>query len=219
MPAAAARKPRVSEKTKERRQELRTALLSAAERAIAADGLSGLKARDLAAAVGCATGAIYNVFPDLDSLILEVNARTLAVFQAHLAGQSAANDGKRLTKQDATEQLVDLGLRYLDFATGNLMRWRALFDHRMPAGHAVPSWYTDLQRPLFGLVERAIRTLQPALSEKESMLLSRSLFSAVHGMVGLGLEEKLGTLPVATLKTQLAILIRAFAAGIAQRRG
>ena len=37
-----------------------------------------MKARPLAEAAGCALGAIYTVFPDLDALILAVSARTLA---------------------------------------------------------------------------------------------------------------------------------------------
>ncbi len=46
---------------------LREALVSAAERTVAAQGLSGLRARDLAREAGCAVGAIYTVFPDLDA--------------------------------------------------------------------------------------------------------------------------------------------------------
>ena len=60
-----------------RRRKLRDALITAAERTIAAEGLRGLKARELAYKVGCAVGAIYNVFDDLDDLIFAVNALTL----------------------------------------------------------------------------------------------------------------------------------------------
>jgi AcrR family transcriptional regulator len=79
-------------RTNERRQHLRAALVEAAERVIAERGLPHLKARDLASAVGCAVGAIYNVFPDLDGLILEVNLRTLVLFEAYIA--QAHKDGR-----------------------------------------------------------------------------------------------------------------------------
>src|SRR2546426_7778364 len=79
------RKSRMSAKTAERRQELRGALIEAAERAIGKGGLEALRARDLAEEVGCALGAIYNVFPNLDALVFEVNARTLRAFEAFLA--------------------------------------------------------------------------------------------------------------------------------------
>ena len=60
-----------------RRRKLKDALVTAAERTIAAEGLRGLKARELAYKVGCAVGAIYNVVTDLDDLIFAVNALTL----------------------------------------------------------------------------------------------------------------------------------------------
>ena len=61
-----------------RRDQLRTALVAAAERTIKAEGLRGLRARALADEVGCSVGAIYNAVDDLDELILLVNTRTLA---------------------------------------------------------------------------------------------------------------------------------------------
>ena len=72
-------------KTAEKREGLKVALIDAAENAITTGGLSALKARDLAIEVGCALGAIYNVFPNLDSLVFEVNARTLTAFEDFLS--------------------------------------------------------------------------------------------------------------------------------------
>ncbi len=60
------------------RQRLREQLIDATERLIAAHGLGALRARDLAQAAGCALGAIYTVFADLDALVLTVNARALS---------------------------------------------------------------------------------------------------------------------------------------------
>src|SRR5688500_10576783 len=74
--------------TSVRRQQLGEALITAAERAIEARGLGGLKARELAQEVGCAVGAIYNVFPDLDALVLHANLRTLASFEAVIAASA-----------------------------------------------------------------------------------------------------------------------------------
>ena len=43
-------------------RQLRDRLIDIAQEMIAAQGLDGLKARDLAAAAGCALGAIYTAF-------------------------------------------------------------------------------------------------------------------------------------------------------------
>src|ERR671932_555397 len=76
----------------ERRRRLRDALIAAAETMIRADGLGGLRARDLARAANCAVGAIYNVFHDLDALVLAVNAGTLDRIDAAIgrAGKAGA---------------------------------------------------------------------------------------------------------------------------------
>jgi co-chaperonin GroES (HSP10) len=65
-------------KTTERRHKLRLQLIEAAEAAVAANGMKSLTARDLAKQVGCSVGAIYNVFEDIDELVIAVNSRTLA---------------------------------------------------------------------------------------------------------------------------------------------
>src|SRR3954471_19900177 len=113
-------------KAAERRDKLREALIDAAERTIETHGLRALRARELAAEVGCAVGAIYNVVADLDELIYAVNARTLAALEATFTAaglEAEPPDG-------ATARFVRLALAYLDFAAANGPRWRAVFGHQ-----------------------------------------------------------------------------------------
>jgi AcrR family transcriptional regulator len=49
--------------------------------------IQALRARDVAQNVGCALGAIYNVFADLDALVLAVKERTLDMLEAEIARQ------------------------------------------------------------------------------------------------------------------------------------
>src|SRR3954449_13416343 len=102
-------------KAAQRRDKLRDALINAAERTIETDGLRALRARDLAAEVGCAVGAIYNAVADLDELIYAVNARTLAALEATFT--AAGIDTQ--PPEGATAQFVRLALAYLDFAVAN----------------------------------------------------------------------------------------------------
>jgi AcrR family transcriptional regulator len=199
----------------DRRLALRDALIIAAEQAIAARGLAGLRARELAAEAGCAVGAIYNVFEDLDDLILAVHGRTLTALERALADAAREKTGQRSHRDIAAGNLVTMALAYLDFAASNTPRWRALFDHRLPAGKKAPDWYLADQVKLFGYVERPLRALNPALKPAERALLARSLFSSVHGLVTLGLEEKLGVVPLATLRKQVALVVAATARGLA----
>jgi AcrR family transcriptional regulator len=198
--------------TAERRQNLKDALIVAAERTIAASGLAGLKARDLAATVGCAVGAIYNAVDDLDDLVLAVNSRTLTALEQTLAAATSGTAAR--DPEQASGLMVRLAIAYLDFAAAHTLRWRALFDHYLSERRPVPQWYRAEQGRLFGYVEQPLAQLRPGLAPRESALLARSLFSAVHGIVTLGLEEKLGVVPLDALREQTTVVVTAMARGL-----
>jgi AcrR family transcriptional regulator len=196
-----------------RRDRLRERLLDAAEKAICARGLAGLKAREIAAGAGCALGAIYTAFDDLDELILRVNARTLAKLESGLArAGAAARDG------EAPLELMSLARAYLDFARQEEPRWRALFEHRLPDGRDVPEWYAQARNRLFGQLDTPLARLLPQEAPERRAQLARTLFSAVHGIVSLGMEEKLAPTPAATLEGQLENFIYLCAAGLTAPR-
>lgn len=201
--------------TAERHEALRAALITAAERAISASGLAGLKARELAREAGCALGAIYTVFPDLNALIFEVNGRTLSAIDAAIETALKAREGALSTSADPVERLAVLSLAYLDYATHNGRRWAALFAHSLPEGQAVPEAYLERQAKLFRYVEASLAALRPQLAGDELSLLARSLFSAVHGVVSLGLDEKLTPTPISLLRGQIRLLVSAVARGLA----
>ena len=201
----------------ERRALLRVNLITAAEGVIAQGGLPALRARDLAAEAGCAVGAIYTVFPDLDALILAVSLRTLALFESEIArsgGNAAATECR--DPETAIDELVRLALTYFTFARANAPRWRALFQHRMASG-LVPDWYRSEQGRLFRYIEGPLARLCPDLTEAERKLRARSLFSATHGLVSLGMDEKLMALSPATLAEELETVVRALGRGLASQ--
>lgn len=196
----------------ERFGELKARLIDAAERAIAGGGLKALRARDLASDAGCAVGQIYNVFPDLDTLVLEANRRTLALLGAVLRTPepSARTEGA----EEAVAEIVRLALAYLSFADEHRGRWRALFEHRMAGGARLPDWYAEERNRIFDAVEAPLMVLRGDLPEEDRRLLARTLFSATHGIVDLGLDEKLDALPSKVLRSQLETVVRATASGL-----
>lgn len=201
-------------KATERRDRQREALVLAAERAIAEKGLAGLKARDLANEVGCALGAIYNLVADMDELVLRVGSRTLARLDRAL--RQATEGGTSDTGREATDALVAIAKTYFAFARENLQLWRTLFEYRMAEGSIVPEWAISEQMTMFRYILTPLRTLQPRASEPDLILLSRTLFSAVHGVVMLGLEEKLVAVPAAALDSQIEVIVRLLGKGLEQ---
>ena len=194
-----------------RQRHLRDALLAAAERAIAEAGLSGLKAREVAREAGCALGAVYTAFADLDALVLAVNARTLDALDAHLRAAASRPEA------DPVARVAALAEAYLDYAIRHRPRWAALFAHRMAAGREPPAWYAEKQAELFRHVEGPVAALRPGLDAAGVACLARTLFSAVHGVVSLGLDEKLAPMPEEVLRRELRLVAEATARGLDAR--
>jgi AcrR family transcriptional regulator len=165
------------------RGELKDLMIAAAEKILAAEGLKGLQARAIAAKVGCAVGSLYNVFGDIDELILIANSRTLM----HLG--KMLSQAKERTKTGAPEeQLLALAYGYLDFAATHTRRWKAVFEHVLAEEKAVPSWYSDGQKPLLANIASA---LPDWMTPDGKSLMAQTLFSAAHGIVVLALDRKL----------------------------
>ena len=192
--------------TVSRHEKLQNALVEAAERVIGTQGLGALRTRSLAEEVGCAVGAIYTIFPDLDGIILAVNSRTLVQIDA-LLGQTG-------DLPDPVAYLVWLASNYLDYAATNRLRWLALFQHVMTAGRSKPDWFARQQDAAFSHIEAPLSRLCPALPAPDRALLARSLFASVHGMVALGLDEKLVPMPLPVLHQQIATIVTATARGL-----
>ncbi|SMD15741.1 TetR/AcrR family transcriptional regulator [Rhizobium sp. RU36D] len=196
----------MTDKRQAKRQKLRDDLLRAAADRIERDGLAKLRARDLASDVDCALGALYNVFADLDDLILHVNSLTLHALDDCLSHVEHAH-------QDAPpqEQLIALAHGYLDFAMAHRNSWAALFDHQMPDGASVPDWHLNEHAVLFTHIIRPLGQLMPGLDPEEAALTARGLFSATHGVVALGLQNRFSAVPPDKIREMLVLLIGGFA--------
>ncbi len=186
-------------KVETRKALLREALIDAAEAQIKLGGLPTLKARALAQAAGCSLGAIYNIFDDLNALVMAVNARTFR----HLGGfvserVTAAAD------QSPNVQLVVMSHSYLHFAAEHTFLWRALFDLEMSADGDVPDWYLLELRAVFGLIAAPLAQLFPQMDRSELDLMVRALFSSVHGIVLLGLEKRISAVPQDQIEIMLS---------------
>lgn len=189
-------------KVAERRAALRENLIEIAERTISQNGLTALRARDLASEAGCAVGAIYNVFGDLTDLVLAVNARTFHRLGADVAEALAD------APQDPAEQLVVMAQAYHQFAAQNHLSWRALFDVERAPGEAAPDWYLAEMGQLFAYISDPLAVIFPARDSKDLALLTRALFSSVHGIVLLGLDEASAGVPSDDIDRMIALVLR-----------
>ncbi|WP_316014839.1 TetR/AcrR family transcriptional regulator [Roseobacter sp. HKCCA0434] len=190
--------------TSDRRAELRTRLIDAAEAQIAAEGLASLRARDLAESAGCAVGSIYTIFPDLHALALAVNLRTFTAMGAQI--QAAVT-----TVADAPppDRMVTMAEAYLDYALANPRRWRALFDVEMRADDDVPPAYGTALAALFDLIALPLRELARSADPTRIEMLTRALFSSIHGLVLLGVEGRISGVRRDDLPEAISFIVRA----------
>ena len=189
------------------RDNLRHRLIDAAERRIAEQGLSGLKARQVTADAGCALGALYNAFDDLDDLILHVNARTLDRL-------AAAFDGAGQGGETAEETMTTLAQAYVRFALENRMLWSAVFALALPEGRSAPDWYVVRYRALIDQIVGPLAILRPDLSPDELQLRARTLFAAVHGVVRLFLDARFLAVPHDRITPEVTALVTAMTRGL-----
>jgi AcrR family transcriptional regulator len=185
---------------------LRAEIVARAETHIARAGLAGLRARDLAQAAGCALGTLYNAFKDIDDIILAVNARTLTRL-----GDKLWAETRRV--HDPAKLIAALGTVYVAFAFDEANLWRALFNHQMSSGRDVPDDYIARYDSLFRVLEEPIATLAAARAQNARDL-SRTLFSAVHGITMLGLERKIETVGLTETETRLRVFLEIFIDGL-----
>lgn len=191
-------------KTEVRRAELRETLVNLAEAQIVRGGMGSIKARDLAREAGCALGAIYNVFADLTELVMAVNGRTFTRIGREVAGAVIGHE-----TEPPERRLVLLAHAYLHFAADNQHLWGALFDLELPEDDKVPDWYWSELKGLFGHIAIPVSELFPILEGRDLDLMVRALFSSVHGIVLLGLQNRIAGVPRTNIEAMIeAVLMR-----------
>jgi AcrR family transcriptional regulator len=200
----------MSAKRAERREDLRERLLAATTARIQAGGLKGLRARDVTADAGCALGALYNAFADLDDLIIQVNSATLKRLEASVAQVVAKGT-------DAGDTLKALALGYLSFARNNYALWRAIFEHRFADNVNAPQWQLAEHEALIDLIAVPLAKLRPDMNEQQLRIRSRTLFAAVHGIVAISLEGRFVGLPGPELEAEVGRFVDVLVAGLKQR--
>lgn len=191
------------------RDRLKITIVSVARDILCEDGLDALQARRIARSADCSVGTIYNLFGSLDLVIIAANAITLEELRTKLIEATQGVDGR-------DEKLEALARTYLNFSVERTAEWRALFEHRFTTKTPVPEWYLEAQAELFVLVESILeRTIVEPHARKEA---ARGLFSAVHGVIALAMDEKLGAFDREATERQVVFIVKSVARGLDQVR-
>ncbi|MCP9953083.1 TetR/AcrR family transcriptional regulator [Actinomadura madurae] len=132
---------------RDRREQTRTALLTAAERLWAERGIHGASLDDIAAAAGLTKGAVYSNFAGKTDLLLALmeritsdRTRTGVCEELHAAAEDADPTGRSSPRHDADDAPRRLALLLVEF-------W--LYGMRdYAAGWRIADWYAERRAQL-----------------------------------------------------------------------
>lgn len=195
---------RPAAETQERILELTTDLM-------AAEGLSAIKARTIAAQAGVSVGTIYNMFGDLDDLVRLANGRTYDDLYAH---QRDALSQTRGAGHTPTEQLYALAHAYLEWVTQHHLLWSATLAFNRERMDTAPDWYREKETALLGIIEDALDDFPVTFQGQMRLHTARALWASIHGIVGMAMGTKTLLLPEAEIDMQMWIVIRAVAGAL-----
>lgn len=162
---------------------LHAQVMAACDRWLATQPIHGLSLRAIAREIGCAPSTLLKLYGSFHYLLQYVNVETLARLQDAISN----------LQTDAPEPwLRSLAHAYWQFAEQDCYRWQLLFDYPLAEGGELNQRQSGLIEALFVEVETCLRRYQPALGELEAREMGRMLWGSVHGLVQLGLNERLG---------------------------
>ncbi len=141
-----------------------------------------LSLRKIANMIGYVPSTLVNIFGNYNLLLLHAVAQTLdELSQASLEATS--------NSKDAHETLFELAYCYHDFAQKHPYRWQLVFEHSMN-GAELPEWHAKRIDGMTGMLESLLAQLAPHRTESEVIQASRVLWSGVHGITLLSVDDK-----------------------------
>lgn len=187
-------------------QQLRDLILDAAQAIIESHGLAGLSAREIARRVDYSPGTIYNMFQNLDDVVLHVEGRVLESLEARLA--EVTRDG------NASDVVQRMSRTYLTFAAERPRLWNLLFEHHLPKDAVLPPSYQQRFEALAARVEEALAPLYPQDGVEACRHAARTLWASVHGIASLATADKLSAVTPENAGALVEDLVRNYLAGI-----
>ena len=191
-------------------EELRELIIQATTEIVEEDGLEGLSAREIAKRIGYSPGTLYNVFENLDDILLTIEARLLD----RLADRLAKTD----TSGTPQDRLMRLTETYFAFTQEQPKLWNLLVEHRLPAGQDLPDWYQTKLDSLLSPLEDALAPLIDAKDLGAQKRAARTLWAGVHGMTSLSTASKLSRVTGPASGALVDDLVSTYLAGLAKRR-
>jgi len=164
-------------------RELRELILDAAYELVKAEGINALSARNIATKIGYSVGTLYNIFSNMDDVVLYLNGMVLDLFIKEL------RDKLEQSHLSVINNLMIIARYYVDFSNQHYNLWHLLFINKLSVTDSLPKWYNDKITTLHKLVAHQISLLhRPEMDvEMETCI----YWAGVHGVASLNKSGKL----------------------------
>lgn len=164
------------------REELVALTLDRVKQFLDSHSYHELSLRKVATMIGYVPSTLVNVFGNYNLLLLHVVAQTL---------DELAQEAQQAVKSTPypKDALYQLAYCYHDFAKRNPYRWQLIFEHNMN-GEALPEWQAQRIDNMTNMLEGLLKVIAPLRSEQEVLQASRVLWSGVHGITVLSVDDK-----------------------------
>ncbi|WP_428774048.1 TetR/AcrR family transcriptional regulator [Vibrio sp.] len=164
------------------RDELIALTLDTVKQFLSEHSYHELSLRKVATMIGYVPSTLVNVFGNYNLLLLHAVAQTL---------DELADEARQVVCQAAEPKtaLYQLAYCYHDFALQHPYRWQLIFEHNMN-GEMLPEWQANRINNMTGMLEGLLRELAPQRSDAEVLKASRVLWSGVHGITLLSVDDK-----------------------------
>lgn len=164
--------------------------------------------RRIAREIGYSVGTLYNLFENLDDLIVHLNVSTLESLYGTLAQTSPPGSAE----SDPESAMLALARDYLGFTRDHARLWNLLFEHQLPGGQALSEWHHQRIRRLLGVMEQALAPLFGPSQEEQRLHTARVLWSSLHGMCALESSNKLAVSE--SIEAMVSSLVTNYLAGL-----
>jgi AcrR family transcriptional regulator len=153
-------------------------------------GFRALSAREIAREIGYAPGTLYNMYDNLDEILLRVESRVLKDLDDHIV--------KALSGKKQQEQLGTFVEAYIDFAYENPRLWELVQFHYPELKQSVPEWYLDFVYAPMQRLEAIVGVPLDGNDADEAARAARQLWSVIHGIIQMATTPKFGMVAKAT---------------------
>jgi AcrR family transcriptional regulator len=187
-------------------EELRQLILDASQTIVERSGIAGLSAREIARMIGYSPGTLYNIFENLDDVLLTMQVQLMGRTVDHL---------KRVPLGDDGEKNIDALMNaYVDFALVNRRMWNLFLAHNLPPTVAMPAPFRDYTNTLVDLVRVALMPIAPSATRESLDATARALWAGVNGITAIAATEKGVYLTPATAQAYAKELTSNFIKGL-----